>query len=391
MIIKKMQPARYLSGLLFCWGTVATFSAFVQSTGALIACRLLLGTFEAGLFPGVILYLSMFYNKRHVSVRNACFYGTSAIAGALGGLVAYAIGELDGAAGWSGWRWIILINGVPTILTAPVAWWILPNSPETASFLNEEDRRNMVLLREAEVGQTTKGQQLLKEDVIAGAKDWKTWAMCVGMFAGLGMLYSFSVFLPTIIANMGNGWTNQTVQALTIPVYFSGFAVYVLGAWYSDRLQQRGLFVIGGFCICILGYIFLIANAGVGLSFAGCFVVAMGLWTATGAAMTWINVNNPRYGKRAFSSGMQITIGNSAGVAAPFLYGAGDAPEYYPGYGATIGLLVMAVCIYTTLHFWYKRQNARKLSGAEDWRMEGKTEEEINEMGEFNPRFLYTT
>jgi hypothetical protein len=51
----------------------------------------------------------------------------------------------------------------------------------------------------------------------------------------------------------------------------------------------------------------------------------------------------------------------------------------------------MAVCIYTTLHFWYKRQNARKLSGAEDWRMEGKTEEEINEMGEFNPRFLYTT
>jgi hypothetical protein len=89
--------------------------------------------------------------------------------------------------------------------------------------------------------------------------------------------------------------------------------------------------------------------------------------------MTWINVNNPRYGKRAFASGMQITIGNSAGVTVRFFCGAGDAPEYYPGYGATIGLLVMAVCIYTTLHFSYKRQNARKLSGAEDWRIEGKT------------------
>jgi hypothetical protein len=54
-----------------------------------------------------------------------------------------------------------------------------------------------------------------------------------------------------------------------------------------------------------------------------------------------------------------------------------------------IGLLVIPISIYPTLHFWYKKQNARKLAGLEGWRMEGKTEEEINEMGEFNPRFLY--
>ena len=103
LIIKRLKPARYLAGLVFFWGLVATFTAFCNNFAALVACRLLLGVFEAGLFPGVILYLSMFYNKRNVSLRNACFYGTSAIAGALGGLVAYAIGELDGAAGW---RWV---------------------------------------------------------------------------------------------------------------------------------------------------------------------------------------------------------------------------------------------------------------------------------------------
>lgn len=59
MIIKRLQPARYLAGLVFCWGMVATFSAFVNNFAALVACRLLLGVFEAGLFPGVILYLSM--------------------------------------------------------------------------------------------------------------------------------------------------------------------------------------------------------------------------------------------------------------------------------------------------------------------------------------------
>jgi MFS family permease len=84
MIIKRMQPARYLGGLMFIWGLIATFSCFVQNFAGLVVCRLLLGTFEAGLFPGVILYLSMFYNKRNVSLRQAWFYGTSAIAGGLG-------------------------------------------------------------------------------------------------------------------------------------------------------------------------------------------------------------------------------------------------------------------------------------------------------------------
>jgi len=69
---------------MFMWGMVATFSCFVNNFAGLIVCRLLLGTFEAGLFPGVILYLSMFYNRRNVSLRQACFYGTSALAGGLG-------------------------------------------------------------------------------------------------------------------------------------------------------------------------------------------------------------------------------------------------------------------------------------------------------------------
>lgn len=69
---------------MFMWGMVATFSCFVNNFAGLIVCRLLLGMFEAGLFPGVILYLSMFYNRRNVSLRQACFYGTSALAGGLG-------------------------------------------------------------------------------------------------------------------------------------------------------------------------------------------------------------------------------------------------------------------------------------------------------------------
>jgi MFS family permease len=394
LIIKRLQPARYIAGLLFFWGLVAVFTGFVNNFAALVACRLLLGFFEAGLFPGIMLYLTTFYNKKHISLRNAYFYSISAISGAVGGLVAYGIGFMDndglGTGGWRAWRWILTINGIPTVLTALVVPFVLPNSPETATFLTEEDRRNLIISREAEIGQTKSGQELHKEDVMEGIKDWKIWALSVAQFCSHSVLYSFSVFLPTIIHQMGT-WNVAQVQALTVPVYFVGFITYLTCAKISDRTQQRGLFCIGGGLTMILGYCFLIANHSVGLSFTGTFLVAMGLWTGSGSGMAWITVNQPRYGKRAFASGIFITIGNSAGVASPFLFSNSQAPAYRPGYGASIGMLVFAAAIHAIVYFYFKNQNRRKLLGKEDWRIEGKTEEEISEMGEHNPRYLYTT
>ncbi|CAG1980304.1 unnamed protein product [Fusarium graminearum] len=396
LIIKKMQPARYIAGLCFFWGIVACFTGFVTNLGSLIACRLLLGTFEAGLFPGIMLYLTTFYHKKHISLRNAYFYSISAISGAVGGLVALGIGELDnhdcfecGAGGWRAWRWIITINGIPTVLTAFAVPFVLPNTPATAKCLTPEDRQALLDLRAAEIGQTTSGQEMHKEDVIAAIKDWKIWALSIAQYCSHSVLYSFSVFLPTIIKEMGD-WSPKQIQGMTVPVYVVGFATYLICARISDRTQQRGLFCIGGGLVMMLGYILLIANYNQAMSFAGCFIVAIGLWTGSGSGMAWITVNQPRYGKRAFASGIFITIGNSAGVAAPFLFSKQDEPHYRPGYAATIGMLFLAVCIHTTVYLHFRRLNKRKLSGQEDWRMEGKTEEEIAEMGEHNPRYLYT-
>ncbi|KAF2621971.1 MFS general substrate transporter [Macroventuria anomochaeta] len=249
-----------------------------------------------------------------------------------------------------GGRRIIVINDILTVLTAFVVPFVLLNRPETASFLTEEDRHNLVLLRELEVSQAKVAQMLHKDDVKAAAKDWKTWASAIAQFSGLGMLYSFSVFLPTIIFEMGGGWDRQIVQALTIPVYFLGFSFYIGSAYYSDKIQLRGIFCVGGFLTYMVG---------------------------------------PRYGKRAFASGMQITIGNAAGVSTPFLFNNADAPTYYPGYSATIAHLALSAGIYATLHFWHRKENKRKLEGKEDYRLEGLYEKEIAERREHNPRLFY--
>lgn len=216
MLIKRVQPARFLGFLALAWGLVATCSALVTNFAELVACRLLLGLFEAGMvsksksehdlalhtndnkFPGIILYLGMFYNRNSIALRVSYFFSVAAVSGAAGGLVAYACGFLQGTNGWSAWRWVFLINGVPSVATGLVIPFILPNSVETAKFLTREEKDQLQALRFAEVGQTSSGQELHRADVMKGVKDWTIYVFAACGFCNNIMLYSFSTFLPTV-------------------------------------------------------------------------------------------------------------------------------------------------------------------------------------------------
>ncbi|KAI8281103.1 putative transporter [Colletotrichum sp. SAR 10_98] len=385
MVIKRLQPARYLAGLTICWGFVATFSAFVNNFAALVVCRLLLGLFEAGFFPGVVLYLSMFYSRRSLALRIAYFYGTAAASGVAGGLVAYGISFMDGHAGWRAWRWIILINGLPTIVTGCVIPFVLPNSPETAKFLSDEDKRNLVRIHEQQIGRARNLREMEWEDVKDGIRDWTTWAYCFALFPLLTMLYSFVVFLPTIIHGLGS-WNATEVQAMTVPVYAVGAIVYVACARVSDLTQRRGYFIMGAIVSSIVGYGMLIAEKGNAVSYAGTFFVSIGIFAGAGISFAWVPTNNPRYGKRAFSTGMHLTIGNSSGVASPFLF-AGSS--FVPGYAASMGMLAVSFALNVLLHVHFRRQNKLRDEGSMDYLTDGKTEDEIEAMGEKSPRFRF--
>jgi MFS family permease len=352
MILRHFHPVRYIAGLTIIWGILATCCGLVQGFGSLVAVRLLLGLFESGLFPGLVMYVSLFYTRRHIALRTACLLGTAAIAGAIGGFLAYAIGHMDGVRGMRAWRYIMIIEGAATVVLGIAVPFIMPDTPETASCLTEQDRADLLALRRAEIGNTAAAQHFHKSDLKKGARDWKVYAMPVGHYCTNIMFYSFSVFLPTIINTLGT-WSVPQVQALTIPVYGAGAIVYLTCALVSDRIQQRGLFAASFMLIAILGYCLLIANLSSGAKFAGCFLVSIGCYTATGIPLAWVVSNQPRYAKRALASGLQLTIGNSAGIAAPFLYSSQYAPLYRVGYGETLGSArweraCITACISTT-------------------------------------------
>jgi hypothetical protein len=119
LVLKKFTPSRWFATITFLWGVVATLTGVVQNFAGLIACRLALGLIEGGLFPGLTVYLTLFYTKREMALRVGYLFVSAALSGACGGLLAYCIGFMDGVAGQKGWRWIFIIEGNPPTPSAP--------------------------------------------------------------------------------------------------------------------------------------------------------------------------------------------------------------------------------------------------------------------------------
>ena len=315
-----MQPSRWIAFITTAWGIIATLTGIAQSYGGLIACRIFLGLVEGGLFPGCAIYLTLFYTKRELALRIGYLFVSAALAGAFGGLLSYGIGYMDGIAGLRGWRWIMIIEGLPTFILGISCWWILPDGPETANFLNAEERQMMLARRAAQTGVTDVFEWA---DVRKGLKDWKIYVFCAAQFCEDTMLYGFSTFLPTIIKAIRPQSSSAIVQVLTIPCYALGAISYMIAARYSDWKQIRGPVVVVFGLISVIGYAMLISDLSSGVHYAGCFLVAMGLYVVVGVPLAWLPSNNPRYGKRTTATGLQLTIGNTSGIMASFVSSAG--------------------------------------------------------------------
>jgi Major Facilitator Superfamily len=196
--------------------------------------------------------------------------------------------------------------------------FFLPDDPETASFLNGEERLMLQTILARQTGHTVSGEKIHWADVKSGMLDWKTWMFAFAQFGVNTMWYGYSTFLPTIIDGLGT-WTTAQVQLLTIPCYSIGAITYLVISYLSDTQGKRAIYSCGCIVVSIVGYSLLLANISIAGHYVGCFIVAIGLYVAVGLPLAWLPSNTPRYGKRAFSSGFQLTVGSFGGVSSPFV------------------------------------------------------------------------
>ncbi|EJD43902.1 MFS general substrate transporter [Auricularia subglabra TFB-10046 SS5] len=388
LLLKKIRPSRHIATITTAWGIIATCTGLVTSYGQLIALRIILGIFEAGLFPGMAVYLTFFYTRQELAMRIGYLFVAAALSGACGGLLAFAVGNMDGIAGMKGWRWILIIEGLPSVLLGVSTLFLLPDGPESAYFLTPDEKDFMHARRLSQQGESLSAQEFHWRDVKAALKVWKVWAFAVAQFGTNTMVRSFSIFLPTVLQQIGQ-WSVAQTQLLTIPCYFLGAVTYLVIARLSDHTQRRGVYTIASSVVSMVGYALLLANASPGVHYAGTFFVAMGLYVFVGIPVAWLPNNLPRYGKRTTATGLQITLANAAGVMAPFLYATGDKPRYIRGHAASLAIVGFATTIFGVLWLWFMRANARRARGQEEYRTVGKTADEIDALGDNAPDFRY--
>lgn len=139
LLTKKMSGRIVLPGLMFIWGAVSMIQVACKGFASLLVCRLLIGAMEAGFFAGTVFYLTLFYTRGELGFRIAIFFGSALLAAAFSGLISYGVFHIEHSV-IEGWGYLFLIEGGLTVIFAVIAFWWLPANPQTAWFLNQDER-----------------------------------------------------------------------------------------------------------------------------------------------------------------------------------------------------------------------------------------------------------
>lgn len=354
MMMKRFRPSVWLTIIMVCWSIVMISMGFVQSFNGLLAARAALGFAEGGLFPGVSYFITMWYKRHECGLRIAFFFSAATAAGAFGGLVARGISEMDAVGGYAGWRWIFILEGALTLCVGSCAYWVIKDYPST--YVSDGDIKLSVLNSFSATFLTPNERVEVERRLIADHSslsndfdikyayqalcDWKIWVNCIMTVGIFTPLYSISLFLPTIIKQLG--YSNNTAQLMTVPPYVVACLCTLAGSYFSDKMGQRGLFMIGFELTAIAGFLLLITNGIPHVQYAGTFLAAAGkysyytrepkltfkgIFTLVPMIGAW-NCNNIGGSlKRGVGIAMQVGVGNLGGVVASFVYQTKDQPR----------------------------------------------------------------
>ncbi|KAG2100382.1 major facilitator superfamily domain-containing protein [Suillus discolor] len=385
--LKKCNPQVWLPSLTLAWGIVSIGQGLVKNQAGLFGIRFLLGATEAGLFPGVIYVFSVYYLRRERSWRVAIFFGGSALAGAFGGIFAYCIGLMNGVGGKSGWQWIFILEGLLTAVVSLIAYFIVPTWSHKAKFLSETEKTRLLDRLRADSDAGT--DQTFKWSSVGDAfSDHLVWAYAF-LFHGFSfVLYSLSLFLPTIIA--GLGFETWQAQLMTVPPnVLASFSIWTT-VYFSSKYNARAPFIIGAAIVSIIGYILLITCTKPGLQYFGVHLAAAGVYTGNSLLLSWPGENVSGQAKRAVAVALQISVGDIGAIAGCLIYRPTLASHLYrtPNLIA-IGYLLFAIVVTTYLWVMMSMENKRRDRLLSKGESKDETEEERIRLGDRSVRYRY--
>ncbi|KAI9457539.1 MFS general substrate transporter [Boletus coccyginus] len=392
LVLKVFRPSRWLPGIMVLWGTVMMAMGFVKTYPELVGVRFCLGLAEAGLFPGVVYYLTLWYPRHMLQYRIGLFFGAATVAGAFSGLLAFGIGYMSGVGNLEGWSWIFIIEGLATVVVGFIAFFVIVDFPSTATFLTPDERAYLIWKRKYDNSSVGEEEGFALRHVIAPFIDWQTYLQLLVYLSIATPLYGITFFLPTIIKSFG--YTTAISQLLTVPPYIVAAIVLLIWAHYSDKLGIRSVFIYAGLVLLLIGYSINISDASDGVKYFGTFLLVTGSYASAPGMVAWSGNNLAGQYKRAVGMAIQIGLGNFGGAIAANIYRSQDSPRYILGHGVELMFVSIGLIVVPILAFMYKRIN-----NARDEALQQRVERgeklqlsirELRDLGDRAPDFRYT-
>ncbi|KAH7265705.1 major facilitator superfamily domain-containing protein [Fusarium redolens] len=396
--LKRFGPKIWLPVLLGFVSLVLIFSSMQNNRPGWIAFRVLLGWFEAGIFPGCSFVLTYWYSPAEIHSRMTIFYCGASAAGAFSGLLAYGIGHLDYTWGFRGWRFIYCIEGLFSLLLAIAGFWVLNDTPaKITKWLTTEEKRFLILRNRYAAGGET-GIAEKEEFSWKAAREAFTsfhiYAVALMEFTLCVTVYGYSFILPTIISNLG--YTAANAQAMTAPPYIFACIVTVFSGWAADRYKQRMLSVVLPNTLAACGFVIMMVTSRYshlpGVTLLGVFLTTAGLYPISPAVTAWIALNCAGSMKRAVGIGAMISFSQLGGIVGSNIYIASQSPTYPVGFGISLGMLVAFGIIWPIVYYFILKGINKKRGAIPIEEVQANySEQELSKMGDRSPLFRYST
>ena len=355
LILDRVGARRWISRIAITWGLAASAMALVNGQTSFLVVRFLLGMAEAGLFPGMLLYLTYWFPSAYRARVNAALVLAIPASGAIGGPIATSLLELNGVLGLAGWKWMFLVEGVPTVILGFFVMRYLTDRPANADWLAPQQRAwlEATLERERDAVEAAHSQL----SVWRGLCDPRVLGLCCAYFAFGTVSYSLGYFLPLIIK--GWGVSNFAVGWLVAVPEVVGIVAMITGSWAADRIRDKRWSLIGLMLLCAIGWTGMGYYAAVMVALVFVALVEIGIGIAR--PMFW--TVPPMFLSRAAMAGaiaLMSVFANFGGIVGPVVIGwlKTTTGSFSGGLYYVAATTLLAAIIFLMLRTAHRREEA---------------------------------
>ncbi|KAJ4255115.1 hypothetical protein NW757_004617 [Fusarium falciforme] len=341
LLVKYLKPSVWQARIMISWGIVLCCHAAVTNAGGLYTVRAFLGLFEAGLWPGILLQLCYWYRPDEMASRIVLVTLLGNFSAVISGVLSFAFDGVH-ARGLSGWKWLILTEGVFTIILGIIVYLVLPDFPNTARWMSQAEKDfiqarlpiNAPRAAEKDFDWTEFWQTL---------KDPKLWLFLLcWAFYTIGTT-GLQFYQPTVIANLGFTTIAQA-QLLNIPPAIFACILTIVFGWVANTGYIPLPAIPLTFMIIIEAcYVVLYTFPNTGGVYAA--TVIAGGFSIAWYTMMWpwrVQTTDGATGS-AFAIAFANSYGQIGGAVGSQLFNSRFAPRYTTSFGIAMGFIGAAI------------------------------------------------